>query len=294
MKLSRKLREIPPCPTAGEGNHRWLVKAGWALRLNGEDAVAAGRYLAANMKRKPAPHEIKDAVAKVYDQNIIIGDTDSGWEPAAPKWPSPLRDAIETISSSGYGAADLWESSPVRQNEHARRDILQTLFPGSPLLCVGNRCEFSTLNLSAFAGSEHTFEQIVPSPMLAKYGRAKLGHLSQHTLDATGPRRFLVIEGDALDDIPIPKDTQAAVLLHLAQSAPLALVVDSGGKSLHGWFYVAGKSDDQLTPFFRKACSLGADTALWGRSQFARMPGGTRDNGNRQPVLFFDPAAINL
>jgi len=296
MKLpSPKLREIPPCPAAGEGNHKWLMEAGWALRFNGETAEAAGRYLADKMKRKPDPGEIEDAIAKVYDADVIIGDTDSGWTPPAPKWPGALREAIETVTASGHGMVDLWESSPVRQDEDTASPgaLLDALFPGDPLLCVGHTAfDFFTASLSTFATAADAFAQIVPSPMTAKHGMTKEGRQSQHTLEATGSRRFLVIEGDKLDGEPIPKDTQAAVLMHLAQSAPLALVVDSGGKSLHGWFFVAGKTDEQLTPFFRRACSLGADPALWTRSQFARMPGGTRDNGNPQPVLFFNPSAI--
>ncbi len=42
----------------------------------------------------------------------------------------------------------------------------------------------------------------------------------------------------------------------------------------------------------RYAVSLGADPATWTRSQFVRLPGGVRDNGKRQPVLFFNRAAL--
>ena len=96
-----------------------------------------------------------------------------------------------------------------------------------------------------------------------------------------------MLEFDGID-----RDTQAAVLLNLAERAPLTLAVDSGGKSLHGWFFVAGKTDEQLRPFFRMACGLGADPATWLRSQFVRMPDGRRDNGNRQSVLFFNERTI--
>ena len=65
MKL-REPRPIPLCPTAGEGCHNWLMECAWALRLNGEDAAAAGRYLAEHMTRRPEPREIEQAVAKVF------------------------------------------------------------------------------------------------------------------------------------------------------------------------------------------------------------------------------------
>jgi hypothetical protein len=47
-----------------------------------------------------------------------------------------------------------------------------------------------------------------------------------------------------------------------------------------------------LESFMRYAVMLGADRATWTRSQFVRMPDGTRDNGNRQTVYFFNPAVI--
>ncbi len=42
----------------------------------------------------------------------------------------------------------------------------------------------------------HIFEQIVPSPMRGQWGKTVEGHLSQHSLDGTGSRLFLVNEFD--------------------------------------------------------------------------------------------------
>jgi hypothetical protein len=87
-------------------------------------------------------------------------------------------------------------------------------------------------------------------------------------------------------------DEQAAVLLHLAQQAPLAVAVHSGRKSIHGWFYCAGQAEDKLHRFMEYAVSLGADRATWTRSQFVRMPDGTRDSGKRQAIYFFNPEVL--
>jgi hypothetical protein len=123
--------------------------------------------------------------------------------------------------------------------------------------------------------------------MSAVTGKTKDGRESQHTLSNTGPRRFLVIEQDS--GTP---DEQASVLVHLARLAPLALAVHSGSKSIHGWFYCEGTPEEHLRRFMNYAVSLGADRATWSRSQFVRMPDGTRDNGNRQKILFFNPETI--
>jgi hypothetical protein len=108
-----------------------------------------------------------------------------------------------------------------------------------------------------------------------------------HTLANTGPRRFLICEFDHGH-----ADEHAALLLHLGRFAPLVCVVHSGGKSLHGWFLVAGQLGDQVERFFRYAVSLGADRATWTRSQFVRMPDGTRENGRRQTIYFLNFKAL--
>jgi len=110
---------------------------------------------------------------------------------------------------------------------------------------------------------------------------------SEHTLENTGPRRFLVIEQDSGS-----VDEQSAILLHLAERAPLALAVHSGSKSIHGWFYCANQPEERLRVFMRYAVSLGGDQATWTRSQFVRMPGGTRESGEPQVVYFFNPGVV--
>jgi hypothetical protein len=128
---------------------------------------------------------------------------------------------------------------------------------------------------------------IVPSPMTARTGVTQEGKESAHSLANTGPRRFLVIEFDTGS-----MDQHAARLLHLGGKAPMALAIHSGGKSLHGWFYCAGQAEERLLRFMRYAVALGADPATWTRSQFVRMPDGTRDNGKRQAIFFFNPGVV--
>jgi hypothetical protein len=119
------------------------------------------------------------------------------------------------------------------------------------------------------------------------HGLTQEGKQSAHALSITGPRRFLVVEFDQGH-----VDEHAALLLHLAEFAPLTMAVHSGGKSIHGWFARQDRSGSLLRRFMRYAVSLGADHATWCKSQFVRMPDGLRANGRRQTVLYFDPATI--
>ena len=131
-------------------------------------------------------------------------------------------------------------------------------------------------------------QHIVPSPMTERVGLTKSGKKSAHSLDNTGPRKFLVIEFDEGSF-----DQHAAVLVDLAQHAPLVMALMSGNKSLHGWFNVERSSEKLQLSFMRYAVGLGADSQLWCRSQFARIPDGFRVNkGKLQSVIYLNP--VNL
>lgn len=283
--MSSRRVAIKPCPPPGEGVHRWIYHAYHRLREAGWTHAEAEAWI-----KKHATRDVR--------RGEIPADGSKPRESRGPKWPPAKREQIEAIAAaSGIRAADLREMSPVRLPEApATREILAALFAGGGLICVGREKEKAeTFRLSALLSGvvPHLLQFIVPSPMRAAWGVNLEGKRSARCLDNTGPRRFLVVEGDCINGEPIPKDTQAAVLLHLAEHAPLALVVDSGGKSLHGWFYCGGMTDEQLTPFFRRACTLGADAANWCRCQFARMPDGhRRDPRGRQRALFFKPGVI--
>ena len=208
-----------------------------------------------------------------------------------PAWPTVNAEQREAvIAATGMGLADLWEVSPLRfeDNGSHTEKIVDVLFLGNPLLCCGkSNSEFATRTRKEWRGQLGEQQLIVPSPMTARVGHTQAGKLSEHTLEKTGQRRFLVIEQDGGTI-----DEQAAILLHLAERAPLALAVHSGSKSLHGWFYSHGQAEERLIRFMRYAVSLGADRATWTLSQFVRMPDGTRDNGKRQTVYFFNPEVI--
>ena len=285
-------------PRAGEGVHPWLFRVARQLHVHlpAGEIVSLLESRVANCGRAVSRAEIISAV-----QNSLP----CAWQPkgnAAPvqsaaKWPVVNQEQREAILRDGGGLADLWELSRPRieDNEQHTEKIADKLFPGNPLLCCGKSSqEFDTRLREDWRGELSALALIVPSPMSALLGRKKNpkpgeSEWSAHTLANTGARRFLICEFDT--GTP---DEHAALLLHLGTFAPLVCAAHSGGKSLHGWFYVHGQPDAKVEKFFRYAVSLGADRATWTRSQFVRMPDGTRDNGNRQTVflLNFKPMEI--
>lgn len=276
-------------PRRGEGLNLWFYRVSRVLHPYRAPAEII-ELLRAATTGEPVKHgEIERAVEN---------SKATAWKPGQPSqsaprpaWPKLNVEQREALTAGGAGVVGLWEASPVclEKNESHTEEIIDVLFPGDPLLCAGQtNSDFATRSRSEWRGGLAALQLIVPGPMTARTGLTQDGRESAHALSITGPRRFLVIEQDrgTLDE-------QSAVLLHLAERCgPLALAVHSGSKSIHGWFYCAGQPEDKLHSFMRYAVSLGADHATWTRSQFVRMPDGTRDNGKRQAVYFFNPGVV--
>jgi hypothetical protein len=282
--------QLGACPQAGEGVHGWLFRMSRQLHAHmpAPKIVDLLESCVANCGRVVPRSEIVSAVQNSLGCAWRPG---SRSQPAAPKWPGVNQEQREAIvRDGGGGLVDLWEASPVRieDQESHTEELIDRLFPGDPLLCCGHsKSKFETRSRTEWRGHLSARQLIVSSPMTARSGLTKEGKQSAHALSITGPRRFLVIEQDCGTI-----DEQAAVLLHLAGRAPLAVTVHSGSKSIHGWFYCSGQPEEKLRRFMNYAVSLGADHKLWSPSQFARMPDGLRDNGRRQVVFYFNPKVI--
>ena len=139
------------------------------------------------------------------------------------------------------------------------------------------------------------WEFIVPCEQIARTGLTAEGKESTHALSNCGERKYLVAEFDFPEDrwseYGIDRlNGQSALILALAKSHPLVMVVDSKGKSLHAWFYVEGKTEPDVSAMFTDFLRLGACSTTLTKSQFVRMPDGSRSEdkgrGVRQSVLF--------
>jgi hypothetical protein len=278
---------LAAAPRSGDGFHLWLFRAAralWKCGRNANDIREILENASATCGRRVSAREIEDAVRNSHK---------GAFQPASAQrhaWPSVNAEQHEAITASGFGLVDLWEISPIRFEDNAphTEKIIDVLFPGNPWLCVGaSNSNFKTRRREELRGQLSALALIVPSPMTSRTGHTQEGKESEHTLSSTGPRRFLVIEQDRGT-----VDEQAAILQHLAERAPLSLVVHSGSKSLHGWFYCSGQTEDRLQRFMRYVVSLGADPATWTRLQFCRMPDGTRENGKRQTVYFLNQETV--
>jgi hypothetical protein len=94
---------------------------------------------------------------------------------------------------------------------------------------------------------------------------------------------YTIVEFDSLSPNPeTNKRRGAAILKYLASHGlNLVMVVDSGNKSVHGWFRNDLKEEDMF--FLRQ---IGADPQSMRPSQPVRLPGGIRSNGKIQHLLW--------
>jgi hypothetical protein len=280
---------LATCPPAHKGVHAWLFAT--ARQLHGyyaQDEVIETLLSEATQScgRELQCHEIPDAVRNSRPQPV---DENAPARLIRPKL-APNADMIRKAIAVPRSVAELEAMSPRRwgDGEAHTEEIIDVLFPGNPLLCAGPKSTYMlTGPREGWRGRLQRQQLIVPHPMTSIRGLNKAGKSSRRCLNNTGPRRFAVVEFDTGSP-----DNQTTLLLHLARLAPLVLVVHSGNKSLHGWFFRGNATDEALEKFYEYAVALGADPATRTLCQPVRMPDGQRDNGNRQRVLFFNPKPI--
>lgn len=275
-------------PQAGGGVHRWIFVSARKLARFGvtpEEAYRLIRKAVASCGRPVPDREIWDAIGGAGGPSPDF--------PGASKWPKSDPLAIEAIARENPAALErLYQASrhhDLRAGHPARfvASLMERLFPGNPVICTGEGIETMACHrLRDCADHLHLNQYVVPSPMRGFTGITLTGRTSRRCLDNTGPRRFLVIEFDTGSI-----QQQAALHLHLALRYPLTLVVHSGGKSLHGWYFVEGTPDLDVENFMRYAVGLGADPHTWTACQPVRMPGGLRSGAVPvlQTVLFYNP-----
>ena len=103
------------------------------------------------------------------------------------RWLDPNFELIEAVAHTGNGLVDLWDASPVRldSNEPKTDEIIDSLFPGNPLLCCGwTRHHFDTRPRKHWY-KLHDLQFIVPNPMTTLQGLTRKAKDCPLTLWAT-------------------------------------------------------------------------------------------------------------
>jgi hypothetical protein len=299
--LPREIKEqLANPPEEGTGVHNWIHSLAcslcfWRTKAQSIELLAAATAHCVRDRTR----EVDESVEKAFATKKSNPRT-GGRSTRPPKGPYKKKgettevdqNAINAIKAQGLTRADLMAMSP-DSVDTPTNEVVRSLYHGDPLLCMAHEVpqQAKTKLLSDWLKDDLSrFALMVPSPMTAPLGKAQSGKDSPRCLDNTGPRAYLVVEFDFKHiERAEAADLCAGIIIHLHQQGhPLALAVYSGGKSVHAWFPTRG---GDIEPLWQYCLKLGADPATKILCQLIRVPGGTREDGTRQSILYYDHAA---
>jgi hypothetical protein len=134
------------------------------------------------------------------------------------------------------------------------------------------------------------FPHIMPNPLTGKYGKTQQGIPSMRCESCIASFRFITVESDMLSR---PEQVAFWATIPL----PVVALIDSGGKSIHGWVRVHGIDTlNEWNHVVRKKFyggvlrQLGMDCACSNAGRLSRLPGHFRGEKNRfQRLLYLNP-----
>ncbi|MCZ7636742.1 MAG: hypothetical protein M5U12_12335 [Verrucomicrobia bacterium] len=266
---NRTVELLRAAPAPGQ-THRWLAKVACGLRhvLDADTCFAFLRECCDKYvhHRVVPDEEIEAAVDFAYEGD---GNPKPGALSRSIEWPQVSLSLIERVLRDTKPLFD-----PDSDTALTARDVLPRLFHPHEFVCVGPTSRSALVrSLSATLPDAGLQQFIVPNPMRGRSALNFRGKPSPRCQNNTGPRRHLVIE---FDSPTLTKPIQAVLLSKLAEFVPLIMVVDSGGKSLHGWFCVGHLGLRDQARLFAVGCLLGCDPTRWDICGWLRMPGGLR------------------
>ena len=283
------LLRLQNLPSPG-GTHLWLAQIAGGLKRR-ISAADCSRFLRAVCDRLVSHRHIDDreidsAISFAYSTTVCVSGRKMTW---------PEQDicAVRKLLERKDIPALFDAGSDADVNSQT---ALAGLFLENELVCVGEDVRKAIIKpvttWIAVAGLG-SLTYVSPNPMLERFIKRSDGTIQIRCQANVSKRRWLVVECDSQE---LTHSDQARILSALSLLMPLKMVVDSGGKSLHGWFLVEGREWKEIVAFFYRACLLGADRTKFDESGWVRLPGGTRrkDDGLEihQRILYWDSTIV--
>lgn len=273
--LPKRLDNILNSSISPGNRHAWLLKMAGFLVARFPDEKA---------------HDLLNKMAEIIGkpESQFNGETQNILKYLADKrdtgstrieQPVPLCDKDEALRAS-----ILQSYKPLfdQTTKSSASEAILSLFRENEVICYGsdlyNPLSAAPIALAPYAAS---MQYIVSNPVSDAEGIENEKGVVIRCQDNIDYRKYLVVE---FDDPALSKIDQATLLSALDRILQLVLVVDSGGKSLHGWFDVQSVQESKVRNFFRLAIKLGADRNMWNKGSWVRMPGGKRYKDGSQAI----------
>ena len=258
--------------------------------------------------RRVPDKEIQDAITKAR-REITPHAAGSTYHPTYRPAPRPLIDGEATrkkLIAAGDGAtdADIWELSLFKPDyEPGYQDALAalSLYDADERLYIGTQYDTGVKAVSVWrheieSRQEASWPHIMVNPVDGNAHDIGDGKTSFRCDAAVSAFRFAVVEFDNLS-----KPDQFAFWYSVLSKKLLdvALLIDSGGKSIHAWIRVGLADRDAwnrevCNRFYGEAgvfTAMGSDRACRNPSRLSRLAGHYRaEKSNWQTLLYLNPS----
>ncbi len=308
MIIGKYKSALKSIPAPGTGCHAALLgvaNLGVMAGIREHDLLADIRAAIPQGGRSVPDYEILAAIHRAQSDVVPAGEySRREYRKPAPA-PKPPFDGMayrQRLIEQGEGAleCDFMELSggtlpkdPVDDTVH----LLNALYSPQDVLFTGDTKDTAVDTveriLARLAKGEPAPPHIVPNPMTGEQGLTKDGKPSRRC-DATVARyRFAVVEFDGMakgDQLAFWHSVITRRLL------PVAVLIDSGGKSIHAWLEVNLPNADAWKreirsglyhPITGRMASMGADPACQNPSRLSRLPGHKR-GGSFQRLIYMN------
>jgi len=304
-KYNNSLHEIPA--PGGAGCHAALLgiaNYGVMAGLTDGQLLNDMRASIPQGTRKVPDSEIMKAIDRAR-MDFQPFDTAQGYVPrkvpVKTKPPERVKpEYLRHLIGKGLGQteADFWEASPIRlYNEPAQdaRLLMETLYRPDDMLFIGERYDTGVRACSDWI--EHinrhgtkNLPHIIPNPVTGEQHPDKSGKPSFRCDNAIKNFRYTIVEFDNLS-----REDQLA--FWAAIPLPIVALIDSGGKSIHGWIAVDNICNaDQWEQYIENELykqmliPLGVDPQCRNEARLSRLPGHYRgEKGKWQRLLYLNP-----
>jgi hypothetical protein len=292
--LTKYDESLVNAPGRGGGLHQHVMSIAClgVLAELPQDVIMRDLYGLDGIKR----NEPEDAVKKAF-QTVDRNYETPKQRPIsrfAPKLKNPLGDFIAGISDE---MVDLIDRSPiglVGDPEQDGRLTIETLYSGDEFLFIGDVFDAKVKTVKEWLKEDLSkYPHIIPNPMTGKEGMTGMAKISYRCEETVEDLRYAVCE---MDEIPIRQQV-AFWNKCIDINIPVAAVIHSGSKSLHGWIKVdCGTDTDKWEKdvrgwlFNEFGKNYGLDPACSNRARLSRLAGYDRPKKTRQRLLYLNGA----
>jgi hypothetical protein len=290
MSAMTKYEEaIVNAPARGGGLHQHMLRIarlGIMADLSPQAIISECADRVVGLK----PNEAAQAVGKASNTSCISNEPVRSHSIYMPSTKGALDKFIE---GQPQDFMEILEMSPVRlagQEDDARL-LIHTLYDPDDYLFIGDVYTSEVQSAKAWVSKDLTpCPHIIPNPMTGEAGLTTEGKESRRCEATVKDMRYAVCE---MDEVPLEK--QVGFWMKCIEiKLPIAAIIHSGSKSLHGWVYVDCKQDAEKWKrdvkgwlFGEFGKMYGLDKACSNKARLSRLAGHERDKGT-QHLLYLD------